>query len=1111
MKKRFLCALLTLIMLVSLVPATALTASAAGYTTSEAAITVLKQMEGYKKECVNGYTGYGTRCAECAKTGTNGCSQEISEKQADAALRTALKSLDEAVTSFAGKNGVALSQNKHDALVLFSFENGTAWTTGTGDFKSAVVSGKTGSDFLDAICRWEISVADDNRRMIEANMYLNGAYSSSRPANFIRVSYNASQSPEYGTSFLGSLNGNSSLQYYDTNEKPVPEITPTMSNHKFLGWYYLTSKGTLELVDRISSEYHTHELIARWQANNAEDGNTNSEVYYVVKKSALADQSAYTYPNGLQLKIALPETIVADRDFIDADGYKWLRLKDTTQWVVLGKAGSYKHPASADANVVALAVVTYPGYVNVRNGAGTNNTIIGSIANNTEVKLYETKFVNGHEWGRCDIGWFCLSYAKVTRLKNDTSASDAGMLAYAFTGKMVDMNIYKNPSLDSELYFTREYIDPNVTVTHLKADAAGNTWGKIPQGWVLISDKDGNKKDVTLDIAKFAVVADSVTVRSTPSTTGSRVNTLTKGVEFNVNSSKQIVVVGETIWGYADKAGEKANENASALSNSGINGPSYNGWVNLAEKYVSRNGAPSVKEENATPIGDRMATVVNTDRVNVREYNDATYAKIGSLARGTTVIVWEEEDGWYKIDSNCNSKYDYEDDGWVSERYLNVFKATGNTTGTTTGSGTASGSVETGLGVVANTYTGVNVRTGAGTGYAQTGKILAGTTVEILEVKTAGNSKWGRVTQGWICMDYVTMVSKYPVSGSNTNASTGSSTNTTAAEPAVFTGKTKTAVTVYKTTSLSADSVRTLNAESPVTIHELLIVEDKITEDVNPETNEGSTTVVTTTKSNWARVNDGYIYSPGDCLELDALDEDTYTVTGVKNEDPLNVRATAGTGDVKDKIYEYQVVSITSLTIYNGSVWGRAEYEDEDGFDKDGWVSMKYLTRGKVNKPVQNENNTTTTPQPPVIGSTGNTGNQGTNGFVNNASGYRYTGKVIRTNSVNVRANPSQTAGLTTTLKSGSALVIYETVVNEGMAWGRCDAGWVYLYYVDLQPCNTAVDAKVVYNENTIAYTDANCSGVAGTYSRMSVVDIYEQVGSMCRTDLGWVHIDNLG
>ena len=127
-----------------------------------------------------------------------------------------------------------------------------------------------------------------------------------------------------------------------------------------------------------------------------------------------------------------------------------------------------------------------------------------------------------------------------------------------------------------------------------------------------------------------------------------------------------------------------------------------------------------------------------------------------------------------------------------------------------------------------------------------------------------------------------------------------------------------------------------------------------------------------------------------------------------------------------------------------------------------------------------------------------------------NTSGYRYTGNVIRTNELNVRANPSTTAAKTTTLKSGQALVVYETTTAEGMAWGRCDAGWVYLYYVDLVPATGAVDARVVANENTVAYTDMNCSAVAGTFARQSVVDIYEIVGKMARTDLGWVNVDNL-
>ena len=51
MKKRIVCFVLTLIMLIGLVPVSALPAAAATYSVSESAITVLKQLEGYSKSC----------------------------------------------------------------------------------------------------------------------------------------------------------------------------------------------------------------------------------------------------------------------------------------------------------------------------------------------------------------------------------------------------------------------------------------------------------------------------------------------------------------------------------------------------------------------------------------------------------------------------------------------------------------------------------------------------------------------------------------------------------------------------------------------------------------------------------------------------------------------------------------------------------------------------------------------------------------------------------------------------------------------------------------------------------------------------------------------------
>ena len=308
-------------------------------------------------------------------------------------------------------------------------------------------------------------------------------------------------------------------------------------------------------------------------------------------------------------------------------------------------------------------------------------------------------------------------------------------------------------------------------------------------------------------------------------------------------------------------------------------------------------------------------------------------------------------------------------------------------------------------------------------------------------------------------------------------------------------------MTVYKETSTKSDTVRTLAKGDPVTVHELLTSTETTKTEGEGDSGSDSQTVTKTTYY-WARVNDGYIAYPADNLTLDALDEKTYTLT---ESDTLNVREAAGTDSGKVKglqLKKGDQVKVTSLEIVKGNVWGRIE---KDG--KSGWISLASMTPGAVT--IAPETSApTTAPSTPTMGSTGNTGS---GGFVTNTGGYKYTGKVINTNELNVRSTASTASTITTTLKGGASLVIYETTISENMAWGRCDAGWVYLYYVDLTPCiNGAVDARVVYQDNTIIYTDADGSATAGTYARMSVIDIYEIVGKMARTDLGWVNTDNL-
>ncbi len=1243
MNKRILSFVLTLIMLVSLVPNAALTASAAENAIGYDGILVLKQLEGYSKSCTTGtvsktnyYTGYGTLCT---KDGDHS-KHVTTEFEADEALRAELKVLDKAVNSFASRNGLSLSQGQHDALVLFSFQNGTAWTTGTGDFQTAIKSGARGSDFLNAICRWNSSTADDDRRKIEANMYLTGQHSTTVPSRYILVHYDPN----------GGSMTEASAQYYDINDTKAPDIVPTYSNREFMGWYDTKDSGGQQ-VTALKDVDNGATLYARWQEASMNVKNIGTVVEYeMIASSAVRvydveadkDDDGDEFIDFERSDYQAKGKLLVTKEFIDRDNIRWgyvvkaqkeykdgKKILDTTEykgaskdrldylehpgWIKLGEVSfaggssgsglnyeidvtvtvtnTYLRVRAEDSiyskelrqarmgeqlrivntssgdgflwgqiadadndgvcegwvalmytnfeevrgqngpvqsyNVIAKAtVVNTINYVNVRSEAGTQNQIVGALAANTTVDLYEITYVNGIRWGRYSGGWFCLTYANVDGINVDDYVNTSGVLAYAFTGVIRDADeIYTELGgttpvdqyqlADDGKMKLEDIVESGDTVTVTNLTAVGNdTWGKISVGWVKvtqkISDTEYTAANIILNTAKYYTVVDGVTVRDKPDTGSARVNNLVKGVEFNVNdqtgSKNQIIVVGETIWGYADKVGEGEK--------------TYSGWINLASKYVARGDAPAAgSNNNDAPTGE-MATIVGADKVNVRIHHDIYSKILGKIARGTTVAVLGEEDGWYKLDYDVDSNS--ETDSWVSGKYVEISMASAGTgsAGSTGSTGsTGSAAVETGLGVVSNTYSGVNIRTGAGTGNPAVGKLLPGTTVEILEVTTKGSSKWGRVKEGWICMDYVTMVSNYEILAGLTGGNTGSNNGTvTGAEVAIYTGVVASVgydVNVRKTTSLDADKVRTLKAGESITLHEILTVTKETTEE------KGNQTIITKDTEYWARVNDGYIKDPAIHVELHTLDEATYTVT---ESEFLNVRSGAGTGNGSlFKLQKGDQVVVTRLQIVDGAVWGYVEGNAtevsggvdengdpvyEDSWDGEGWISLAYCTKGAVSVKTETPEVQQPTVQQPIIGAGSSVG-----GMVTNTSGYRYTGKVINVGGtpLNVRASASDTAKVVTTLNNGASLVIYETYNDGVYAWGRCDAGWVYLYYVDLTPVvNGAVDARVVYNNNTIAYTDMNCTEVAGTYSKMSVIDIYEIVGKMARTDLGWVNTDNL-
>lgn len=1214
MKKRIVCVLLTLIMLVSLVPATALTASAASLKTSEAAITIMKKLAIFKKNCyqvpgTNEFRiGYGTICSEKHKTtykngkvenSPDAGKHSITQAQADQALRKLILDLDAKVNSFASANSLTLSQCQHDALVLFTFDVGDSWMSGSGVVRSAIVSKASTNDLLKAMSDWAGDQDDFRRRKIEVNMYKNGVYSDVTPSSFGTVTYNPDGgviAPNYATSYT---------LLFDTSKTSKHIPAPTRNGYKFMGWYTAVNDG--QYVANLTGSCNNKTLYACWQDGSvkatSDPANAMHKIKDTLKPSQLATKDVYDIPSKdgkyvRTIDASKETTLSVNRDFVDNEGRRWCKLSGVNEWVALpfsasssndsnytgGKldvtvtvtnayvnrrandsassalTGSYKAgtklkivatnaaktwgqveengvavgwvalmytdwstvydgSAPSDANnttPIATATVTYNGYLNARSDPGVDNKIVGGFAKDTTVNVFEIRTVNGHRWGRTSSGWICLTYTSVKML-TDKNVSDTGVLDYAFEVALVnagaDLSTYVQPTTSSNNSDTIKAGTTGLKITNA-AVADGVIWVKAH--WtVKETDKDGKTKVIAksgwatysnfnLVPTKFTVVSDSLNIRKDAGSGNEFVFKLTKGVEVEVH---EIKLVGEEIWG---KIVGYTPTTGSGIEN-------YDGWINLASNYVKRSSKIAIDGGTKAAIG--TGTVVNADSVRIR-ITGALYGQVlGSINRGTKVAVLGEKDGWYMIDYDVDNNK--ETDSWIYSQYLEVkMGVVESGTGSTGGTGTTQKTDGTGKGIIANTYAGVNVRSGAGIANAIVGKILNGTEVTILEVKLVGAAKWGRVKQGWICMDYVTMISYDNIPGNNSNNSGGNKgtgvssfdeverTTTTA----VYTGSIKADTIVYKTPNpnLENNTVRTIGTGENITIHELTAVTLEIYEgdktDKQNENNDIETVVKQT--SYWARINDGWIKDPDANITLNALDEKVHTLTGASE---LNVRKAAGTNnDSLGKLKKGDQVPVTKLEIVKDSsartltVWGRVE--TSDGIV--GYCDLSYMSEGALYEKKE-EATTPTTPSTPTIGSTGNTG---TGGFVNNAGGYKYTGKVINTESLNVRVTASTGAKKATTLKKGANLVIYETKISEDMAWGRCDAGWVYLYYVDLTPAggSSAIDARVVYTDNTIIYTDNAASSVAGTYSRMSVIDIYEYVGDMARTDLGWVSTGNL-
>ena len=760
MHRKIWCILLAAVLLLSLIPAFALpTQAASNMKTSEECIEILKKMEGFIKYPVWDHSqysvGYGSGC------GKDDYPDGITEEEADALLREYLVDMEKDVNNFANRNKILFSQNQFDALMLFTYNCGSNWVNGDGEFRQAVLDGTMGNNFIFYMTQWssasgQLHMGLVNRRLIEADMYLNGSYENKKPESYTYVLYDNNEGM-----------GQSKVQGYDYDMPAFVKSVPTREGYRFLGWYSAAEGG--RWITELTEEHSEMTLYAHWQsAETTADQGIAAE--YDLPSSQLVTGEYFSAPGG-EVRGSLNESarafIVAE--YVDANNLKWGKLPNGC-WV---KLGDPRLGTGDDTEKIIGVEVTVTGdYVNVRTGPGTNFQPIAAVLEGDKVLITQTVMVGDTLWGKFRAGWICLDYTDYSGGIDPENPGDVPLVPE--TEKPIAIGTVNVNGLNIRAaagthgYLMGSYRQGDRVEIFEKTTVAGAPWGRTDRGWICLtyvtlktvgddsgedttepttpettepeeetdpttpSTKPGEDQEETAQGIPATVISKTgLNVRSGPGTDYPVVSSYASGSKILILEQK---TVGGVIWGRTDK-----------------------GWISLQyvqleEKWSNENGI--------------YATVISNTPLNIRAGAGVAYARVGSYNPGDKIIIFEQI-------TVTGQKWGRTDKGWVCMDYVRLEQSADKPEQTepeTTQPEQTTGPAETtepeaptepeeSASTVSGTVTagGLNIRATPGTDGTIVGGYQRGDRVIILEQRQVKGTLWGRTDRGWISLSYVNL------------------------------------------------------------------------------------------------------------------------------------------------------------------------------------------------------------------------------------------------------------------------------------------------------------------------------------------------------------------
>ena len=378
---------------------------------------------------------------------------------------------------------------------------------------------------------------------------------------------------------------------------------------------------------------------------------------------------------------------------------------------------------------------TVTSVMNIRSSPSTEATVVGTLYAGDKIEVSRREVVTGIDWAYIiapEAGWVVMEYIEMdiptaqpsqpssgtpgntTTPPTESTGSNATTTNTTNIKAVVNangLNIRSEASTSGKVQGAYNKGDV-ITILETK-----DGWGRTNKGWIKLEYVNTNSTSVNNNTTDKDTDKDNDTVAANITSNGST-TVILKGVvkvtDLNVRTegSTNGTRLGSMTYG----------DRVEIMEKSGNWGRTKDGWICL--DYIYEDGTTGSKTASG---------VITADELNIRSGPGKGYASVGTYNEGDSVSILEQFT-YNGTTWGCTNQ------GWISMDYVDV--------GDSGNDGTQTGTV------IGN---GLNIRSGAGSDYPAVGSLNYGDRVTILEEKKVGDTTWGKISKGWISLDFVAL------------------------------------------------------------------------------------------------------------------------------------------------------------------------------------------------------------------------------------------------------------------------------------------------------------------------------------------------------------------